>query len=602
MNAKSFLNDMNLNNEDKYYLLLLLGFSIFLTLFLIDFHLKRGAFNSDIYVYLEGALDLAGINYKHLSDPSWISNSPVILFLTSLLFRLGYVEYSSIFIVTGFFSILGIFSLYTFLKIRFSSLLSFTGAILYSSLSLTLYYFANGMLDIPAVSMIILTLVFTVMAVDKNPKYYILVAVSFSITFFIRFATAYIVFVIILYILKNHDLVNLVESIFYDFSIFKQRVLSFLKSKEFKYIFISGILGLIIFISVIKLLSLVHVDINYFSMAKGSINRYSNPYDANYVSDKWYFFKNFLNLLSCNSITFNKMFVERFNNPTIFSYLIVLILIVGFLLKFINCIKNINFFKTHKTNLPFRNKTSKIILVIFMVILLIIARIGFKFNYFFTIACLGMIFVILMSLVREFPINKDHFSLFIMCLSLFSFYLVVVSYIDLKCFRYILPAFPAFVYFVIYALNYIMEFISYGFDNEQSLLERLNNKCLVDKSGLRNNFSKVFPVILILICLFFIFTFPSTVDMNEDGFDRIEFCDFIKEYDPDYPSKDFLCLYDVRYFEWYLDKDINQVDDDNWEIKPYKYDYIITFEVPFEDDNFKEVYHEGLYYLNEKQN
>ena len=119
MNYKSFLNDMNINSEDKYYLLLLLGFSIFLVMFLIDFHLKRGAFNSDIYVYLEGALDLAGINYNHLSSPSWISNSPVIIFLTSLLFRLGYVDYSSIFIVTGFFSMLGIFSMYSFLKIRF---------------------------------------------------------------------------------------------------------------------------------------------------------------------------------------------------------------------------------------------------------------------------------------------------------------------------------------------------------------------------------------------------------------------------------------------------------------------------------------------------
>jgi len=599
MNFKSFFKDMNLNNDDKYYLLILLSFSIFLTLFLIDFHLKRGAFNSDIFVYLEGALDLAGINYNHLSDPSWISNSPVIIFLTSVLFRLGYVDYSSIFIVTGFFSLLGIFSFYTFLKIRFSPLLSFTGAILYNSLSLTLYYFANGMLDVPAVSMIILTLVFTVMAVDKNYKYYILVAISFAITFFIRFASAYLIFIIILYILKNHDLINLFETIFNDFYIFKKRVMSFIISKEFKYILISGIIGCLIFFTVIKLLSFAHVDINYFSMAKGSINRYSNPFDANYVSDKWYFFRNFLNLLSCNSINYNKMFVERFDNPTFFSYLIIVILFSGFLLKFIKFIKKITLFKNRKNTLEFRSKKSRTFLLISIVILCIVARIGFKFNYFITLSSLWLIFIILMSLVREYPINKDNFSLFIMCLSLFSFYFVVVSYIDLKCFRYILPAFPAFVYFVICSLDYMQEFINNRLENKEHLI---NFRWFTLKFDLGKNLSKIIPIFLIIICLVFIFNFTSTVDMNEDGFDRIEFCEFIEQYDSNYQSKDILCLYDVRYFEWYLNKDIKQINDDNFEVKPYKYDYVITFEAPFEDENFKEVYHEGLYFLNEKIN
>ena len=507
MNYKSFLNDMNINSEDKYYLLLLLGFSIFLVMFLIDFHLKRGAFNSDIYVYLEGALDLAGINYNHLSSPSWISNSPVIIFLTSLLFRLGYVDYSSIFIVTGFFSMLGIFSMYSFLKIRFSPMLSFLGAILFSSLSLTLYYFANGMLDIPAVSMITLTLIFTVMAVDKNPKYYFLVAISFSITFFIRFASAYIIFIILLCMLKNHDVISLVESFFYDIEIFKKRIINFIKSDEFKYIIISLIVAGFIFYGVIRLLSLVNVDVNYFSMANGSVQRYSNPYDANYVSDKWYFFKNFLSLLSCSSISYNKMFVERFNYPTFFSYIIVLILISGFLFKLINYIKNFNFFITYKNGLYSRSKKSIVFLIILIICLFIIARFGFKFNYFITLICFWIIFAILMSVTRQYPINRDDFSLFIMCLSLFSFYLVVVSYIDLKCFRYVLPAFPALTYFIIYALNEIIELINHGFDNEKKLLMKYNHEKIISKSNFRNNISKVIPIILILICLVCILIF-----------------------------------------------------------------------------------------------
>ena len=63
---------------------------------------------SDVYVYLLNSLNFAGID---LGSHSPLYLSPVICFCTSLLFRLGYVDITSIYIVTGVFAIFGMVGL-----------------------------------------------------------------------------------------------------------------------------------------------------------------------------------------------------------------------------------------------------------------------------------------------------------------------------------------------------------------------------------------------------------------------------------------------------------------------------------------------------------
>ena len=108
MKLKNIFNDLNLNMDDRYYIVFLVCFSIAITAMMISFHQSRGAFNSDIYVYLASALDYAGMNYGHISNLEFMSNSPLICYLTSLLFRMGFVSINSIFFVTAIFSISGI--------------------------------------------------------------------------------------------------------------------------------------------------------------------------------------------------------------------------------------------------------------------------------------------------------------------------------------------------------------------------------------------------------------------------------------------------------------------------------------------------------------
>lgn len=586
MILKNICNDLNLNVDDKYYIIFLVFFSILITIVMVKFHQSRGAFNSDIYVYLASALDYAGMNYGHISDLGYMSNSPLICYLTSLLFRLGFVSINSIFFVTAIFSITGIFGMYVFLKIRFSNLLSLVGTLLYSSFSLTLYYFANGMLDVPAVAMILWTLVFTVAAVDKNPKYYVLVALFFSMSFFTRFTTAYIISLIVLYILKDYDLINLVECLIHDREAFKQKIGLFFKSLEFKWICISLIVGFAIVIYVFHVILSYNAPIYYLAGAADSINRFHSPNNPNYVVDKFFYIKNYLSLLFANEIT-SPTQIEKFRNPSIMSFLMLEILFFGFLIKFVNIIKNKDFYRSNIKEIQFRTSNSTFFLVFSGSIFFIVSIISFKFSYLCSVFLLWLVLIILQSLIKKYPhVNLDNFSLSLLCFGLFSFYIVIFSFMHLKCVRYILPTLPAFAYFVIYAFENILNFIKYGWDDEKSV----NDDSKKIKSDFRLNISRAIPLIMIVLLLFMAFNFTNTVEIDELSLNFDSAANFLIDYDPDYQSKDIAGNPGDRYYEWYFQKDVELL---NHDFNSSDYYYIFVYN-DLGNDDYHEIHRDGI--------
>ena len=586
MKLKNICNDLNLDINDKYYIIFLACFSILITIIMVKFHQSRGAFNSDIYVYLASALDYAGMNYGHISDLGYMSNSPLICYLTSLLFKLGFVSINSIFLVTAIFSISGIFAMYVFLKIRFSNLLSFIGALLYSSFSLTLFYFANGMLDVPAVAMTLWTLVFTVAAVNKNPKYYILVSVFFVMTFFTRFTTIYIISLIVLYILKNHDLINLMESFIHDKSAFKQKIRLFFKSNEFKWICLSSIVGFAIVIYVFHVILSYDAPISYFSGAMGSIGRFHNPKDPNYIVDKFFYIKNYLSLLFANKIT-SPMQIEKFRHASIMAYLILGILFSGFLIKFMNVLKNKEFYKNNIEKIQFRSHKSENILKISIIIIFVLSVVSFKFNYLYSVFLLWIVLIIVQSLIKKYPsINQDFFSLSLVCFGLFSFYFIIFSFMHLKCVRYILPTFPAFVYFVIYALENILNFIKCGWE-EKSLDDSDSKKA---KSDFRLRLSQLIPVVMILLLLFTAFNFINTVEIDDWSLNFDSASNFLLDYDSDYQSKEIGVDVGDRYYEWYFLKDVDLINPHSFNSSDYNYIFVNS---NLDNDDYHKIYRDG---------
>ena len=161
--------ELNIKQKDKYFLLFILVYSIILVGYYINFNNNLGIYCSDVYVYLLNALYYTGTNIRSTGT---IYLSPLICFLTSIFFNLGFVDKQAIYIVTGAFAIFGNIGFYLLLKRYFDENLSLTGTIIYSSMTLYLTWLANGTLDIPAVSMIIWTALFTVIAINDNPKFY----------------------------------------------------------------------------------------------------------------------------------------------------------------------------------------------------------------------------------------------------------------------------------------------------------------------------------------------------------------------------------------------------------------------------------------------
>ena len=187
---KSFLSN---NRKDILALFCLIIIMILLSYYLLEKDMAMGVyFIRDVFFYLNNALDFAGYS-SGLSSSRGLS--PLVPFLTSLIFRLGYVHDSAIMIVSILFFCLSSIAIYTFLRLRFDELYSLSGAVLFSTFSINLAWASKGMLDIPALFFSILIVYFTFLAVEKNSKYWFLVFPIFVLGFFTRYTIVLIIFV-----------------------------------------------------------------------------------------------------------------------------------------------------------------------------------------------------------------------------------------------------------------------------------------------------------------------------------------------------------------------------------------------------------------------
>ena len=211
----NIFNDLNLNKKDIFYLIVLLIINLVITAKMIIYNLNMPIYCADVIVYMVNALNFANSNPGLFSAYSMFL-SPVICFLTSILIRLSITPELSIFIITGVFGIIGNLGLYVLFKNRFSPLLSLLGSILYSSFSIVLFWWANGTIDTSAVAISIWILIFTILAVDKNPIYYLIAIPLFVFGFFTRYTVGFILPLMLLYFLSKHDIFKCFDNLISD--------------------------------------------------------------------------------------------------------------------------------------------------------------------------------------------------------------------------------------------------------------------------------------------------------------------------------------------------------------------------------------------------
>ncbi|WP_054835841.1 glycosyltransferase family 39 protein [Methanobrevibacter arboriphilus] len=234
----NIINKINKNKIYKYkiykhkidilFILIIAIFTSSLVYLLINANDQLGIYCSDVFIYLTNSLNLAGYP---LGKTSNLYLSPVICVITSLIFKLGYIDQIAIFTVTGIFFPISSIGTYLLFKLKLNRITSLFGAILFSSFSLNILWTANGTMDIPAIAISIWVIYFTILAVNKNPKYFLLAFPLFVIGFFTRYTVGFILPLMFLYILFEIDIIGKISVLRYkNFKNFKKSILVSLKN------------------------------------------------------------------------------------------------------------------------------------------------------------------------------------------------------------------------------------------------------------------------------------------------------------------------------------------------------------------------------------
>ena len=456
---------MNFNIKDKKELLFITIISTILVIYYINFNANLGIYCSDVYVYLLNALYYSGTNIHSTRS---IYLSPVVCYLTSLLFDLGYVDKVAIFIVTGILAIIGNIGLYLLLRLKFNNLLSLTGTIIYSTLALNLTWLANGSLDIPAASITIWIAYFTIIAIKDNPKYYTAVFPLLVIGFFTRYTVALVVPALALYYLYEKGILAL-------YYLYEKGIK--ITKNDLKYIAI-GLFFAIIICSVIlwTTYSMGEGNLVFDKLIEGGVEgNLGSSNDNAYNPDFGYYLVNMGNFISSSNTTFMGK-TPYLDNPTILAGFVFLILIVGGAL----------WVKRTKFEL---NK-SKICGTILCLIALL------------TFAQFSSTITIILTFIGLYLIGKDSehkMGLTMLCWILV--YLIFQSYYIVKVNRYIIPIFPALTYFIMVGV------------------EEINAKIT------RKN---IIPIILIVLFLIQGFAFTLTFEDTNEFSAPEEMSDYIK--------------------------------------------------------------------------
>ena len=571
MMFKNILDDLNISKNDFFYLLILTVFSILITYTLINFNQALGIYCSDVFIYLSNSLVFAGYESSIL----YLYLSPVICILTAILFKLGFLSEASLYLVTGIFCILANIGIYVLLKNKFSSLLSLCGAFLFGSFSLTLLWWANGTLDVPAVALSIWTVIFILLAVDNDSKYYMIAIPLFVLAVFTRYTALFLLPLILLYYLSKHDFFTNLDLLIVDRQEFSRKLKSYIKSEEFRNIlksFAIAFMLVVLFSATILAygsnLSFLTQSSTFASGSKGEV------IDNAYTTDTFFYLHDFPNFLYSDYVSFDNV-IPVLNGSNPMSFFLIGLFAAGILLSG---------YKLINAERKGESKYKYLVWILF-VVLLVISILSFKINSLITITLILIDLVILFSYFRKIGIDREIYSTDIFMLAWLLVYFIFFTFLNIKVNRYIITVFPAFIYFVIYALNEILDL--------SGKFEFFEFK--------KQNLLKIIPILLIVFCIFSAFTFTSTVHYNEDFNKNKVIADYLTEYDSDYMSKD-VAVFKQRPYNWFLRMYTIPLTDDQLD---YLESSNITYYISdgnFNLSNYTMIYQKEGLYLYERNN
>ena len=451
----------------------------------------------DTYSYLSNALVFAGqgMGYSDLTRP------PVLSFLTSILFRLGYASPTAIFAVDGAIFVFGVIGFYLLLKIRFNDIESFLGALLFVTFPVILSFAGSGLTDVPSLSFSIWAIYFTVLAVKRNSKFFYLAFPFLMVAFLTRYAIAFAIFPMLLYIIINKRLL-----------------------KDFKDILIGIFLSFLIFIPVLLFFYSTFGNPLYpFFSFYGATATSSpiSPENFSYNSDLFYFL-------------FRMPIYIGIESTAVFTVMLLGIMVLG-----ISNLKKVRSLGKRLLNTQNLEKGTKIKLVTSLILLVIFIGTLDKIFYMLSEVIFLVLLFGLYELLKSFDITD--LDLHFLFLSWFMAFFVFQSVYLIKIDRYFLAMAPPISYFLILGLSKVSD----------SLNCKIRNKTLI---------SNFFALILIVLILFSAAAYLPAFQKNMH---EVKVADeqmnsasqWLMNHDPNYKSK---MIYSDKWsaFAWYLNTNV----------------------------------------------
>ncbi|MBO5841174.1 MAG: hypothetical protein J6Q86_07160, partial [Methanobrevibacter sp.] len=409
---------------------------------------------------------------------------------------------------------------------------------------------------------------------DKDSKYYMVAIPFFVLAVFTRYTALFSLPLILLYYLSKHDFFTNLDLLIRSRQEFSKKLKSYIKSEEFRNILKSCAIAfvlLVLFSATILAygsnLSFITQSSTFASGSKGEV------IDNAYTTDTFFYLHDFPNFLYSDYVSFDNV-IPVLNGSNPISFFLIGLFAIGILLS---GYKLINVKKKEESKYKYH-------VGILFVALLAISILCFKVNSIITITIILIDLLILFSFLRKIGVDREIYSMDVLMLAWILVYFIFFTFLNIKVNRYIITVFPAFIYFVIYALNEILD-LSKRFEFFEFKKQNLLN---------------IIPIILIVFCIFSAFTFTSTVHYNEDFNRNKVIADYLTEYDSDYMSKD-VAVFNQRSYNWFLKKYTIPITDD-------QLDYLESSNITYyiSDDNFNlsnytMIYQkEGLYLYERK--
>ncbi|WP_209625404.1 glycosyltransferase family 39 protein [Methanobacterium petrolearium] len=491
----------------------------------------------DTYAFLSNAMYFAGqgFGYTELTRP------PFLPFLTSLLFRLGFVYESTIYYLDAFFLVFGAVGLYLFFRMKFEPIISFFGSLLFSTFPVVILFAGIGLSDIPSVALSIWALYTTVLAVKRDSKFFYLSFPLGVLAFLTRYPAGFIVFPMLFYLIINR------------------------KSLSIKPMIGGILLSLLPGIMVILFFHGQFGDPFYpFETFYNTTQKSWATTYVYYCPNPLYFLQNILYYMGPGGITIVLFFIFSLISYTITQF-------STLQSKF----KGVNKYKITKY------MTFTMVSLIILLILLVLSFT--KINYFLSEVLFFIVLLLVYSILKGEKIqDMDFHFLFI---SWFMAFFIFHSIYTVKDDRYFVTMAPALSYFLILAFNYIGNLWTLK-EDYQKLIYRMLIIVLV--------------VMIISSAVFSIHEIPDNESQMRCISNDVQAASqWLKDDDHQYNSK-MICSERCPQLSWYLRTNVLQMPlcdttgSCETQLNRDKIDYYFSFEEMSNFTEYQQIKHFGV--------